>query len=135
MHDSSVIKRSLRAAEAGLAERRPKAEIAEALVTAHAIAARLGAVPLATAVESLARRARVPLDAPDATPEREALPLRLGEEYGLRRLRQRVGGALHGGRGGGVAVCDAVEMRRRVEGGFAPVRRAIDSGTQRRPRC
>jgi DNA-binding CsgD family transcriptional regulator/tetratricopeptide (TPR) repeat protein len=67
----------LRAADAGLAERRPKADVAPALVTAHALAAALGAAPLTSAIESLARRARVPLGAPDAAPAPEAPPLGL----------------------------------------------------------
>ena len=46
-------------------------------MTGHAIATELGAAPLAAAVESLARRARVSLDAQDATAARAALPLGL----------------------------------------------------------
>jgi ATP/maltotriose-dependent transcriptional regulator MalT len=64
-------------AEAGLGERRPKAEIADVLVTAYAIATRLGAAPLAAAIESLARRARVALDADTGAPPPEAPPLGL----------------------------------------------------------
>jgi DNA-binding CsgD family transcriptional regulator len=67
----------LRAAEAGLAERRPKADVAPALVTAHALAGDLGAAPLAAAIESLARRARVSLGEEDAAPAPEAPPLGL----------------------------------------------------------
>jgi DNA-binding CsgD family transcriptional regulator/tetratricopeptide (TPR) repeat protein len=66
-----------RGAEAGLAERRPKADVAAALRTAHELARALGAVPLVDAVESLARRGRVELtaggdaqldEAPEPTP-------------------------------------------------------------------
>ena len=67
----------LRAAEAGLAERRPKADVAPALVTAHALACELEAAPLAAAIESLARRARVPLGEEDAAPAPQAPPLGL----------------------------------------------------------
>jgi DNA-binding CsgD family transcriptional regulator/tetratricopeptide (TPR) repeat protein len=66
-----------RAAEAGLAERRPKADIAPALTVAYDLASQLGAAPLVTAVESLARRARVALDIADAAPAPEAPPLGL----------------------------------------------------------
>ncbi|HEV2005722.1 MAG TPA: AAA family ATPase [Candidatus Limnocylindrales bacterium] len=46
-----------------------RANVATLLQTAHASAAALGAVPLRGAVESLARRARVPLDAADGLPQ------------------------------------------------------------------
>ncbi|HET8759010.1 MAG TPA: LuxR C-terminal-related transcriptional regulator, partial [Solirubrobacteraceae bacterium] len=42
-----------------------------------ALAGELGAAPLAASVESLARRARVPLGEPDAAPAPEAPPLGL----------------------------------------------------------
>jgi DNA-binding NarL/FixJ family response regulator len=47
------------AAEAVLAERRPKAVAAAALSSAHDIARELGAAPLVRAIESIARRGRV----------------------------------------------------------------------------
>nr|CAB3499027.1 unnamed protein product [Digitaria exilis] len=63
-------------------------------------------------LEEVERGAALVGDGGLAALEREALPLRLGEEHGLRRLRQRVGGALHGGGGsrgyaarGGRRVC------------------------------
>jgi DNA-binding NarL/FixJ family response regulator len=49
-----------RAAEAGLAERRPKAEIAGWVTTAGKIATELGAAPLRRALESVAARGRLP---------------------------------------------------------------------------
>jgi DNA-binding CsgD family transcriptional regulator len=67
----------LRAAEAALAERRPKADVASALVTAHALAGGLGAAPLAAALESLARRARVALGEQEGAPAPQAPPLGL----------------------------------------------------------
>lgn len=55
----------LRAAEAGLAERRPKTVATAALSTAHEIACTLQALPLVQAVESVARRGRVTLTTAD----------------------------------------------------------------------
>jgi DNA-binding CsgD family transcriptional regulator len=52
------------AAEAALAERKPKAEAAAFLISAHATATQLGAAPLLQAVESVARRARLALAPP-----------------------------------------------------------------------
>ena len=49
----------LREAEAALAERQPRARVAEALEVARTTARKLGAAPLAEQVELLARRARV----------------------------------------------------------------------------
>jgi len=60
-------------------------------------------------LEEVERGAALVGDGGLAALEREALPLRLGEEHRLRRLRQRVGRALHrGGAGaarGGRRVC------------------------------
>jgi DNA-binding NarL/FixJ family response regulator len=49
-----------RAAEAGLAERRPKAEVAGWVSSARRIATELGAAPLVRALESIAARGRLP---------------------------------------------------------------------------
>ena len=62
----------LRAAEAALAERKPKGEAAVSLRSAHATAERLQAVPLLEAAESIARRARVDIAPLEAESAREA---------------------------------------------------------------
>ncbi len=58
------------------------AEAASALREGHAIADRLGAVPLRDAIAALARRARVHL-APDTSPDRAPAPAGDGDSFGL----------------------------------------------------
>jgi DNA-binding CsgD family transcriptional regulator/tetratricopeptide (TPR) repeat protein len=67
----------LRATEAGLAERRPKADLAAPLATAHEIALELGAETLAAAAESIAQRGRVPMPAEPPPPVQTPAPLGL----------------------------------------------------------
>jgi DNA-binding NarL/FixJ family response regulator/tetratricopeptide (TPR) repeat protein len=65
------------AAEAALAERRPKTGVAASLTSAHEIADHLGTAPLLSAIESIARRGRVTIAMRDVeSPERvsEAAP-------------------------------------------------------------
>jgi DNA-binding CsgD family transcriptional regulator/tetratricopeptide (TPR) repeat protein len=58
----------VRGAEAALAERHPRTRIATTLTAAHEIADRLGAAPLAGALESIARRARIAIATPIPPP-------------------------------------------------------------------
>ncbi len=81
-----------RAAEAGLAERRPKAEVADWVNATREIATKLGAAPLLRAVQSVALRGRLPSesggdDAP-TTPSRGPLGLTLRELDVLRLVGQ-----------------------------------------------
>jgi DNA-binding NarL/FixJ family response regulator len=70
----------MRAAEAALAERRPRPTVVPWLRTAHATAVRVGAAPLVAALESIARRGRISF-APDgvepAEPVADPAPLGL----------------------------------------------------------
>jgi DNA-binding CsgD family transcriptional regulator len=70
-----------RQAEALLASRAPRTRVEEALWAAHAVAARLGAVPLQRELERLARRGRLRLQAavePVSQPEQRSAAGRLG---------------------------------------------------------
>ena len=58
----------LRAAEAALAQRRPKSEVATLLRPAYATAVELTASPLAATIASVGRRARIDLEATAAAP-------------------------------------------------------------------
>jgi DNA-binding NarL/FixJ family response regulator len=69
----------LRAAEAGLTERRPRADVAAALNTAHRLATDMEAEPLIGAIESLARRGRIVLgEEPAAAPAEPSPAAQLG---------------------------------------------------------
>jgi DNA-binding CsgD family transcriptional regulator/tetratricopeptide (TPR) repeat protein len=70
----------LRAVEAGLDERVPKAGLGAPLASARAIALELGAKPLADAAESIARRGRLPMP---AAPSEPARPLPASQPLGL----------------------------------------------------
>jgi DNA-binding CsgD family transcriptional regulator len=70
-----------RQAEALLASRAPRARVEEALWAAHAVAARLGAVPLQRELERLAQRGRLRLEAavePVSQPEEPSAARKLG---------------------------------------------------------
>jgi DNA-binding CsgD family transcriptional regulator/tetratricopeptide (TPR) repeat protein len=67
-----------RAAEAALAERRPKADIAGWVGSAQGLATELGAAPLLHALQSVALRGRLPLHPPRAEVASPAPPAPLG---------------------------------------------------------
>jgi DNA-binding CsgD family transcriptional regulator len=89
-----------REAEA-LLEAGDRAPATEALRAAHVTARRLGAHPLVGAIESLAGRARIALDAPEGAPQTaiaSAQPPTPGDPYGLTRREREVLGLVALGR-------------------------------------